>query len=297
MHDIWFADVCRTKERPRVDILIGSDHLWNIQESEIRRGGGGANEPVAVKTSLGLVLSGPLKGKTLNSYKDINVNFVPFSPRTEKSQRKKIDEAAHKLWDLDTIGIRTQNEVHTHLIENIHFTGERYSAGLRWQPGHKELPTNYDTSLMRSKSLGRKLRKDPRALDRYNNIIAEQLEAGVIEQVMELEPAEKTFYLPHMAVIRDEAETTKVRNVYDASCKDRRTGTSLNDCLHIGPPLTPLIFDIFLRLRENRVALVGDVEKVFLNIELHPVSRNCLTFLWFKNSENVRKFGVYCVWG
>ena len=113
------------------------------------------------------------------------------------------------------------------------------------------------------KSLGKKLRKDPPTLAKYNEIINEQAESGVIEQVKELEPAEKTFYLPHMAVVRAEAKTTKIRIVYDASCKDRKTRTSLNDCLYVGPPPMPLIFNILLRFRENKVVLVGDIEKAF----------------------------------
>ena len=99
----------------------------------------------------------------------------------------------------------------------------------------------------------------------------------------ELETANRVSYLPHQAVCRDNVETTKVRIVYDASCKERKTGTSLNDCLHKGPPLTPLIFDILLRFRADRVALVGDIEKAFLNIEIHPQDRDCLRFLWVKD--------------
>ena len=56
----------------------------------------------------------------------------------------------------------------------------------------------------------------------------------------------KVSYLPHSAVIREAAETTKVRVVYDASCNGKNTRTLLNDCLHVGPSLTPLIFDILL---------------------------------------------------
>ena len=281
LHDIWFSDICRHKERLQVDILIGSDNLWKFQESEIRRGG--PNEPVAIKTTLGWVLSGPLKGKILNSTENVKVNFVPLSSFPAKSGKQKIEENVNRLWDLDTNGIRPENEVHAHVIDNIFFTGKRYSVGLPWKAGHKALPTNYKNSFMRLKSLGKKLRKDPQTLDKYNDILIEQVESGVIEQVTELEPAEKTFYLPHMAVIRAEAETTKVKIVYDASCKDRKTGTSLNDCLHVGQPMAPLIFDVLLRFRENRIALVGDIEKAFLNIEIHPVDRDCLRFLWFKD--------------
>lgn len=86
--------------------------------------------------------------------------------------------------------------------------------------------------------------------------------------------------MPHQAVIRKDAETTKIRIVYDASAKESKNGTSLNNCLHTGPSLNPLLFDILVRFRENKVALIGDIEKAFLNIEVDPGDRDCLRFLW-----------------
>ena len=44
----------------------------------------------------------------------------------------------------------------------------------------------------------------------------------------------------------EEARTTKVRIVYDASSKEKKSGTSLNDCLHVEPLLNPLLYDILL---------------------------------------------------
>ena len=84
-------------------------------------------------------------------------------------------------------------------------------------------------------------------------------------------------------MIRQESETTKVRVVYDASCKDKVTKSSLNDCLHVGPPLTPLIVNILLRFRMWKVALVGDIAKAFLMIEVDPADRDVLRFLWVKD--------------
>jgi hypothetical protein len=90
-------------------------------------------------------------------------------------------------------------------------------------------------------------------------------------------------YLPHQAVIRKEAKTTKLRIVYDASSKEGKRGTSLNDCLHVGPSLMPLLFDILLRFRENSVVLIGDIEKAFLNVEVDKEDRDYLRFLWVKD--------------
>ncbi len=160
---------------------------------------------------------------------------------------------------------------------------KRYSVGLPWKVAHQQLPSNYANSVARLKSLTNKLKQTPEIFDKYNEVISQQVKDGIVEQVSELEPAGKIHYLPHRAVIREDAETTKLRVVYDASCKDRKTRVSLNDCLHVGPSLTPMIFDVLLRFRANNVALVGDIEKAFLNIEIHPEDRDCLRFLWVKD--------------
>ncbi|XP_046857876.1 uncharacterized protein LOC124451299 [Xenia sp. Carnegie-2017] len=132
----------------------------------------------------------------------------------------------------------------------------------------------------------KRLSNEPTLLKEYDNIIKEQLETGVIERVDESEPEINVHYLPHQAVIRKEAKTTKLRIVYDASSKEGKRGTSLNDCLHVGPPLTPLLFDILIRFRESRVALAGDIEKAFLNVEVDEADRNYLRFLWVRDAIN-----------
>ena len=70
---VWFSHVARHQDSLCIDILIVLDFFWNFQAGETIRGG--PVEPVAVKTSLGWVLSGPLKGKKLSSV--ANVNFLP----------------------------------------------------------------------------------------------------------------------------------------------------------------------------------------------------------------------------
>ena len=116
----------------------------------------------------------------------------------------------------------------------------------------------------------RKLKKDPHLLEEYDLVIQEQLRDGVIEAVSDLEVPEmgRTHYLPHHAVVRRDAKTTKLRVVYDASSRADGKGPSLNDCLQVGPSLTQLLFDILLRFRCNRIALIADIEKAFLNIEV-----------------------------
>ena len=167
-------------------------------------------------------------------------------------------------------------------IDNISFNGTRYSVKLPWKEGHDSLPSNYELSLSRMKSQIRKLRIEPEILEEYDAVIKEQLDSGVIETVTQLEKADQVHYIPQLAVVRREASTTKVRVVFDAFAKLGKEGTSLNDCLHVGPSLNPLLFGILLRFREKRVALIGDIEKAFLNIEVDERDRDCLKFLWFR---------------
>ena len=83
------------------------------------------------------------------------------------------------------------------------------------------------------KSQLKRLGKEPDLLKEYDVIIKEQVELGIVEPLAELEKTNKVHYLPHQAVIRKDAVTTKVRIVYDASSKESKIGTSLNDCLHV----------------------------------------------------------------
>ena len=101
-----------------------------------------------------------------------------------------------------------------------------------------------------------------------------------MEEVSEPESGEvgRVHYLPHHAVIRRDKETTKLRIVYDASCKSN--GTSLNDCLYTGPVLSQKILDIILRFRTHRKAFAGDIEKAFLNVSVTEEDRDVLRFLW-----------------
>ena len=276
MRDLWFSDVCQTKEELVIDLLIGSDYLWEFQKGRTIRGE--PEEPVAVETELGWVLSGPLKRKPSDSKQEVSVNFV--SQNSVAIDRANLESAVSKLWDLESLGIKASDEVHESFKSEINFIDGRYSVKLLWKQGHDPLPSNYENSFSRMKGQIKRLKRAPEVLKEYDSIIKEQLSSGVIEKVTELEGACKVHYLPHQAVIRKDAETTKLRIVYDASSKEGKNGISLNDCLHTGPSLNPLLFEILVRFRENRVALVGDIEKAFLNISVDVKDRDCLRFLW-----------------
>ena len=154
------------------------------------------------------------------------------------------------------------------------------------------LPSNYANSLSRMKSQIKRLTREPEVLKEYDLIIKDQLSSGIIKRVTDLEGACKVHYLPYQAVIRKDAETTKLRMVYDASAKEGKNGTSLNDCLRTGPSLNPLLFEILVTFRENRVVLVGDIEKAFLNTA-DVNDRDWLRFLWVDDARDSNSNVMY----
>ena len=94
----------------------------------------------------------------------------------------------------------------------------------------------------------KKLKTQQEIMKKYDQVIKEQLEGAVAEEVQQyqvLEPG-NVHYLLHRRLVRLDRDTAKVRVVYDASSK--LFGPSLNDCLHVGPSLNPLLLDILLRL-------------------------------------------------
>lgn len=70
-------------------------------------------------------------------------------------------------------------------------------------------------------------------IDKYDEIIQEQLKEGIVERVVE-EPNERVFYILHKPVKRETATMTKHRIVFDASAKPSEESPSLNECLETG---------------------------------------------------------------
>ena len=56
-----------------------------------------------------------------------------------------------------------------------------------------------------------------------------------------------------------------------------------------------MLFDILLRFREKRVALIGDIEKAFLNIEVDKEDRDFLRFLWLDRMSDPSSKILYII--
>jgi hypothetical protein len=195
-------------------------------------------------------------------------------------------EEFEKLCNLDVLGVADPIDKEVFVHENFKQQLEKneegfYETRLPWKPCHMTLPDNKQLSIARLHSTTRKLERCGR-LEEYNNIMQEQLTTGVLERVPDKPSGKTVHYVPHQPVMRDQAESTKLRIVYDCSSKANDKVPSLNDCLETGPSLQPLLFDILIRNRFCRYCVTGDVKKAFLQIMIQRCDRDNQRVLWYE---------------
>ena len=234
---------------------------------------------------------------TTRSLKSIGINSDSYSAilspvimsKLPSELRFLISRELKQFWEFENLGRKNDTaalEVDELMKNKIKFDGERYQITLPVKHQQTEIPDNYILAKKRLNCLLNRLKQKPELFEQYKNVIKEQIASGVVEQVSENEiPTGTTHYIPHSGVLKEDRKTTKLRVVYDASSKVAEE-LSLNECLHTGPNLLPLVLDVLLRFRMNKIALIGDLEKAFLQISIDPSQRDLLRFLWAGDSES-----------
>ena len=255
-----------TRTQIPIHLVLGASDYAKIKTSTAQKVGQ-PGEPVAEKTLLGWTVMSPgkegegpilLTQSTTMDYEQLtSLDVLGLADRNENDQKTVYYEFEEQL-SRDQAGW--------------------YEATLPWKGNHPPLPTYENGSKRRLEQLVRKLERNGQYFE-YNKIIQDQLNQGVIEPAPATK-TEKEFYIPHKAVIRKQAETTKLRVVYDASAKERETLPSLNDCLHAGPPLQNLLWDVLVRSRFHPILLTGDLKQAFLQIRIRVEDRDSLRFHW-----------------
>ena len=86
----------------------------------------------------------------------------------------------------------------------------------------------------------------------------------------------KEWCLPHYPVVRPN-KPGKVRRVCNAVAKYK--DVCLNDKLLAGPDLIHGLIGTLFRFREGTIALTGDIESMFLQVQVPERDKGCLRFL------------------
>ncbi|XP_025267450.1 uncharacterized protein LOC112638978 [Camponotus floridanus] len=125
----------------------------------------------------------------------------------------------------------------------------------------------------------------------FQDTVRQYLQLGHMREVTShLESTHKNYYLPHHAVYKETSTTTKLRVVFDGSCKSS-SGISLNDTMMVGPTIQDDLFSILTRFRTFKCALTADVTKIYRQVLVDPNQTSLQRILWRDSmNEPIRTF-------
>ncbi|XP_036138905.1 uncharacterized protein LOC118644436 [Monomorium pharaonis] len=265
-----------------IDVLIGAEAFWSLLcVGQIRASN---RHPLLQKTRLGWILAGKL-------------NAPPPPTRHVRALHSAVSNSTlhqqlAKLWHLEDISNDSQALTSQEKICENHFASTvtrdaqgRYIVQLPFkQELVSELGHSRDIALKRFFSLERRFARQPTLRARYSEFMQEYLALGHMRPIRE-EPTStvNAYYLPHHCVVKEDAKGTKLRVVFDGSCKTE-TGLSLNDCLLTGPVLVHQDHTRFQRIlwRQDKSAELRTFELLTVTYGTASASylaTRCLTHL------------------
>jgi len=190
------------------------------------------------------------------------------------------------FWDNENAGIyppaiNEDTDILKNFNDSIILRDLRYAVNLPWLADRTLTSTYKQRAYARLQQTTKKLIKSDK-LAAYNEIIQEYLEMDIIEVCNENSSNIRCRYVPHHAVIKEQAQSTKIRIVFDASAREIGEN-SINDCLFEGPNLFPNLMGVLFRFRIFEFALSGDIQKAFLQIEVKKEDRDFMRFMWWSS--------------
>lgn len=254
--------------------MLGVGFYTRIRLEEFKRYG---NNLIAENTLLGYIIRGTAPSTSTNYSKKV---FMTHSISIE------LNNNIQKFWKTEELSRKPPLNPTDELCEQI-FTSTisreadgRLSVDLPFRDNID--PTVGPSRYMAEKrflSLEQKLNNNKQLKEEYHNTIKNYLESNHLVKVPRSENALNEYYLPHHAVFKESSSTTKVRVVFDASCKSL-DGTSLNDHLLTGPKLQSDIRDILFNWRQYPISLTSDIEKMYRMFNINKKHHSYQKIVW-----------------
>ena len=259
----------------RIDVLLGTKvHAMIIQEG-LRKGHD--NMPIAMKTSLGWILSGTTRGQS--------------STPTVHVQAIDLDDRLKTFWEIEEIPKVSHLTIEDQKCEEHYLKNTKRLDSGAYQvrlPVREKIPDHWKNSrqiaLKCLRSLEFRLSKKTELLSEYNKALKTMLDEKRMTKVTVSDDS-KHYFMPHHAVVKESSNTTRVRPVFNASAKNC-DGFSLNNILMTGPNLLPDLVMTLARWRLYQFAFVADVAKMYLNILLDPSDWPLQTILWRESFDS-----------
>ena len=157
-----------------------------------------------------------------------------------------------------------------------------WTARYPWKKDPQTLPDNRNAALAAFYRLKKKLRRDDKLYKVYHEQMVDMVVRGVAREVSPEELAAYKgpyTYINHLIVPNPSSLSTPWRIVFNSS--QTYKGASLNDHLCKGPDAyLNNQLGVILRWREEEIAVVGDIRKMYNSVHLETVEQHCHRYLW-----------------
>ena len=267
----------------RIDVLLGADVLPHVQLHD-----GPVPSIIAVPTVFGHALMGTYPAKGPLEYAQGSIHTITEGEPLVGNPDESLNATLTRFWELEEplqsrpMFSPEETRVQAEYAEkHIFVSAGKYQVSLPRRLHPLPLGESKGTALRRFQANERALLRKGQ-WQQFQKVIQEYLDLDHARPVTAAElllPTEEVFYLPIHGVHKSTSSTTKLRVVFDASARTS-SGVSLNDTLSVGPMLHPPLERILLRFRTYRVALTGDIGKMYREILLSPPDQQLHRLLW-----------------
>ncbi|XP_029158343.1 uncharacterized protein LOC114930654 [Nylanderia fulva] len=227
-----------------IDILIRAEVFLELLC--VRQIRASSEHPTLQKMQFGWILAGCLNNLPMTTH-----NVQSFHATLTNNQ---MHDQLSRFWDEEDPRIVAEHTKAETFCEN-HFLANtsqdsygKYTVKLPVNESLiNQLGDSKNIALKRLRNLEKRFCREPALKEQYARFISEYLSLGHMKQVSELpNEHEPSYYLPHHCVFKGSGPSSKIRVVFDASCKSA-SGVSLNNALSVGPVVQQDLTSILLR--------------------------------------------------
>ena len=263
-----------------VGLLIASDVPMALDPLEVKHSQDGG--PYASRTSLGWVINGPL-GR--NRY---GLRASSFYVKTDVELHRMVknfydsgfgESSADEKPEMSQEEIRFLNV----LDSTIALRSGHYEMALPLRDQEAPVPNNRVQAERRAHWLRRKLERNSGLYFDYKGFMSDIIEKGYARKVpADFQKSSEKWYIPHHGVYHPH-KPGKIHVVFDCSAK--YGGMSLNNQLLKAPDLTNSLFGVLSRFRQERIALMADIEAMFYQVRVIDADITYLRSLWWPDGR------------
>ena len=167
---------------------------------------------------------------------------------------------------------------------------KKWTAEHPWIRNPKELPDNKRAAMGMLISMEKRLAKNPEHTTVYQRQIEDMVHRGVAKRLTQ-ENVE-SYRGPHHEVMKPDSKSTPVRIVFNSSAN--YMGHTLNDYWAKGPDLLNNLLTVLVRFREDEVAMMGDIKKMYHSVKIGMVEQHTHRFLW-RDMDTSREPDTYII--